>query len=151
VIKGKDIGASLLKIVKAMKAKNTFELIDKVNLHRDNRIEKLMKQKGVSPAMIERIQDECACIIEIAMGCNSVIEIENRIDTLFDENTKGILLSSIHKSKGLEADQVSIFEFSRVRLSHDKMSSDDHIQEKNLDFVARTRAKKILHLVDKKQ
>lgn len=148
IIKGKDIGAGLLKIVKSVKAANTIDLIDRVQLHQEKRVEKLLKQKGVTQAMIEKIEDECQCIIEIANGCGSTVkEVEDRIEKLFDENTNGITLSSCHRSKGLEADMVTIIDFDRIRLSHDKMSKEDHIQEKNLDFVARTRAKKVLHLV----
>ena len=43
---------------------------------------------------------------------------------------------------------MTIVDYSRVRLCHEKMSEEDHIQEKNLHFVAVTRAKKILHLID---
>lgn len=149
IIKGKDIGAGLLKLIRTMKAKNTIELIDKITLHKNARIEKLMKEKNVSESMINKIEDECACIIEIAMGCDSIAEIEARVEMLFDENTKGITLSSIHRSKGLEADQVTIVDYNRVRISNEKMSVEEHIQEKNLEFVAVTRAKKKLHLIDK--
>lgn len=147
IIKGRDIGAGLLKIIRSTKAENIFDLIDKVELHMNERIEKLLKQKNVSQSMIDKITDECMCIKEIALGVDSVAELESRVESLFDEGTTGITLSSIHRSKGLEADQVTIIDYSRIRLNHDKMTDEDHVQEANLHFVAITRAKKVLHLI----
>jgi superfamily I DNA/RNA helicase len=122
--------------------------MDKIECHRNNRIEKLMKEKNINLAMIERINDECDCVREIAMGCDKIEEIESRIEKIFDESTEGVLLSSIHRSKGLEADHVTIIDYSRIRLNFEKMSEEQHIQEKNLHYVALTRAKKVLHLIN---
>ena len=147
IIKGKDIGANLLKLVEQMKARNIIDLIDRIRIHKEKRIEKLLTKKGVTQTMIQAVEDECECLVEIAMGSQNLDELKKRIENLFDETTTGITLSSCHRSKGLEADMVTIVDFSRIRLAHDKMSKDDMIQERNLDFVARTRAKKTLHLL----
>lgn len=148
IIKGKDIGAGLERLVDSMKAKDITDLIDKIEIHREKRIEKLMEDKDVKQSMVERIQDECACITEIASGCQNLDEVKSRIDLIFDEKTQGVTLSSIHRSKGLEADHVSIIDYSRVRICNERMTQEDHTQEKNLEFVAVTRPKKILHLID---
>lgn len=147
VIKGRDIGAGLIKIVRAIKASSIIELIDENERHMNERLEKLLSKKNVSQAMIDRITDEHLCVREIAMGCDDPKQLESRIESLFDENTQGILLSSAHRSKGLEADQVTIVDYNRIRMSHDKMSEEDHIQEANLHYVAVSRAKKVLHLI----
>lgn len=148
IIKGKDIGAGLVRLVDSMKAKTITGLLDKIEASKTKRIDALMKIKDVKQAMIERIEDECMCITEIAMGCQTVDEVKSKIDMIFDENTKGIVLSSIHRSKGLEANHVTIIDYNRVRICNERMTPEDHIQEKNLQFVAITRAKKILHLID---
>lgn len=148
VIKGRDIGSGILKLVKSMKAKDVFDLMDKIRIHKQQRIEKLMGEKSINQSMIQRVEDECDCVIEIAQGCDSLAEMESHIEKIFSESTQGITLSSIHRSKGLEADMVSIVDYTRIRLNHDKMTPEDHIQEKNLHFVAVTRAKKVLHLID---
>jgi DNA helicase-2/ATP-dependent DNA helicase PcrA len=148
VIKGRDIGAGLLKLVKTMKAKDIYDLMDKTRIHRQARIDKLMSEKSINQSMIQRVEDECDCVLEIALGCDSLAQMEGHIEKIFSEDTQGIMLSSIHRSKGLEADMVSIVDYTRIRLNHDKMTPEDHIQEKNLHFVAVTRAKKVLHLID---
>jgi len=147
VIKGRDIGAGLVKIVRACKASSILDLIDENERHAAERIEKLLQKPNVNQNMIDRITDEHACVREIALGCDSVEQVESRIGSLFDENTPGVLLSSAHRSKGLEADHVTIVDYNRIRLAHDKMTEEDHIQERNLQFVAVTRAKKVLHLI----
>ncbi len=148
IIKGKDIGAGLMKLIDGLKAKDITDLIDKIEIHKDKRIEKLTNEKDVKQSMIERVQDECACVTEIALGCKNIDEVKGRIDMIFDEKTQGITLSSIHRSKGLEANQVTIIDYNRVRLCNERMTPEDHCQEKNLEFVGVTRAKKILHLID---
>jgi DNA helicase-2/ATP-dependent DNA helicase PcrA len=58
-------------------------------------------------------------------------------------------MMSIHKSKGLEADNVFFIEkFEGEKLIPSKYATDEDskIQEKNLLFVAYTRAKKKLYI-----
>ncbi len=147
IIKGRDIGAGLIKLIDQQKATDVMDLVDKIDIYRLNRIDKLMSHKEKMISAIEATNDQCDCIKAIAENCSSVAEVKDRIGMIFSEDTKGVVLSSIHRSKGLEAPHVSIIDYSRVRINNDKMSADDHIQEKNLEFVAVTRAINKLHLI----
>lgn len=147
IIKGKDIGAGIIKLIEQLKASDIFNLVDKVEEYRNSRIEKLMSYKEMKANSVELINDQCDCIVEIASNCSSLSELKDRIGMIFDEKTVGITLSSIHRSKGLEAPHVTIWDYSRIRLSNDRMSESDHCQEKNLQYVALTRAMESLHLV----
>ncbi len=147
IIKGRAIGEGLIRLVESLKANSTIDLIDKVESYRDGRLEKLMAKEDIPQAQIDNTNDECQCVIEIAMACNSVQEVIDRINFIFDESTQGIVLSSIHRSKGLEADEVTIIDYARVRISNEKMSPEEHTQEKNLEYVALSRAKKKLTLI----
>jgi len=147
IIKGKDIGAGLVKLIDQMKASDVFDLIDKINEYRFNRIEKLMSYKEVKVASIEAVNDQCDCILTIAENCADMSDVKKKIDMIFDKDTKGITLSSIHRSKGKESKMVTILDYNRIRLSHEKQTPEDIIQEKNLHFVALTRAIDVLHLI----
>lgn len=64
-----------------------------------------------------------------------------------NENKEVPTLSTIHKMKGGEADNIFIYDYPRFPYCYSNMSEDDNQQEKNLQYVALTRAKKKLYLV----
>lgn len=57
------------------------------------------------------------------------------------------IISSVHSMKGGEADNVYIFDYPMFPYQMGSMSDDDYQQEKNLKYVAITRAKKNLYLI----
>jgi superfamily I DNA/RNA helicase len=74
--------------------------------------------------------------------------VRERISSMFDETesneTARITLSTIHKSKGLERHRVWILESSFVVKAKSEL---DQEQERNIRYVALTRAKDSLFLV----
>jgi len=147
IIKGRDIGAGIISLIKQMKADSTLDLVDKINDYRGKKIELLQRKEEINASQIDATNDQCDCICEIAQSCSSIEDMENKINIIFSDDRQGVTLSSVHRSKGLEADQVTIIDFNRIRLSNERMKPEDHVQEKNLDFVARTRAKRVLHII----
>lgn len=147
VIKGKDIGAGLISMINQLKANDLIDLQDKLEEYKHNRIEKLMSAKEVKVASIEAVNDQCDCIMAIAENCTDLADVKKKIDMIFDKDTKGITLSSIHRSKGKESKMVTILDYDRIRMNHEKMTDQDRIQEANLHFVAVTRAIDTLHLI----
>lgn len=74
-------------------------------------------------------------------------ELIRKIDTIFTDNDKdGICLSTIHKAKGLEADNVFILCPSLMPSKHAKKEWEK-TAEANLIYVAITRAKKTLNYI----
>ena len=71
--------------------------------------------------------------------------IENFLS--LNENKEVPTLSTIHKMKGGEADNIFIYDYPRFPYCYNNMSEDDQQQEVNLQYVALTRAKKKLYLV----
>lgn len=71
--------------------------------------------------------------------------IENFLS--LNENKEVPTLSTIHKMKGGEADNIFIYDYPRFPYKYTNMSEDDQQQEVNLQYVALTRAKKKLYLV----
>jgi DNA helicase II / ATP-dependent DNA helicase PcrA len=74
-------------------------------------------------------------------------DLLNKVDSLFQEEEGGIILCTIHKSKGLEADVVYILNEHLIPSKHAN-SAQQQKQEMNLKYVARTRARKELYYLN---
>jgi len=73
--------------------------------------------------------------------------LKNHIQDVFDEKKLGVTLMTIHRSKGLEAENVFVIKtFDSKDLIPSRYATQgwQKEQERNLDFVARTRAKNSL-------
>lgn len=148
-IEGKDIGYSLVALVNRWKVKNLPELRRKLSEFREREVEKAEKkgQKG----KIENIHDKCdtlECLIERAEAVSPTIEglkkiIYDMFSDASDPKTRKdiIVLSSIHKSKGREWDRVFLLGRSQFMPSPYAKQQWEKDQEKNLIYVAITRAK----------
>ena len=87
-------------------------------------------------------------VIECLMQeVRNVQQLKELIQDIFADDIKGIMLSTIHKAKGLEND--TIF-FICPELIPSKFATTDWMyeQERNLKYVAITRAKHELVYVD---
>mgnify|MGYP001767810332 CR=1 FL=1 len=72
-------------------------------------------------------------------GKENIVDLKFKIRTIFTDEIQGIVLSTVHKVKGLEADRVFIVRPDLLPMQNTK--SWQYIQEKNLEYVAYTRAK----------
>lgn len=76
---------------------------------------------------------------------STVFEVEQFIERVFDDkDRKGVKLTTIHKAKGTECERVFLidtYEGKKLIPSPYAVTKDQLIQEKNLQFVAVTRAK----------
>lgn len=77
----------------------------------------------------------------------TVALILNKLKSLFIDKEDAIMLCTIHKSKGLEADVVYILNENLIPSKFAK-SSEQLQQEQNLKYVARTRAKKEMYYLN---
>jgi superfamily I DNA/RNA helicase len=101
---------------------------------------RLLKLDKVNQA--QSLEDKYECIRIFGTKATTVSGIIAEIKRVFDGNEKGeIMLSTVHKSKGLEADNVYIL--ATERMPHPKAS--DMQEELNICYVAITRAIKTLH------
>lgn len=75
-----------------------------------------------------------------------VISIVEKINTIFNNKQGGIMLSTVHRAKGLEADRVFIVEPDILPAPWVKLDWQK-TQEENLHYVAITRAKQYLGYV----
>lgn len=73
-------------------------------------------------------------------------EVIEELQSLFQEKEDSIMLCTIHKSKGLESDVVYILNEDLIP-SPFAITEEELIQERNLKYVARTRAKEELYFL----
>lgn len=145
VVRGKkDVGAGLLKLVEKLRARDLPSLMKKLDAWKERSVKTLSAQKDVSEAKIEYVMDQAETIRELAEGLSSVAELKARMDTLFSDNNiaNSVVCSSVHKAKGLEAEKV----FVLVSTLYPGKRHD--VEEQNIHYVAVTRAKSELVLVE---
>ena len=83
----------------------------------------------------------------LAQEYETIHSLVNKIKSLFVDKTDAIMLCTIHKSKGLEADIVYILNENLIPSKFAK-SAEQLKQENNLKYVARTRAKNELYFLN---
>jgi superfamily I DNA/RNA helicase len=100
-------------------------------------LERLYSQGKDNQALA--LEDKKDCIMIFVDKATTVGGIIEEIKRVFDGNDNGeIMLSTVHKAKGLEADNVYIL--ATERMPHPKGGNE----ENNICYVAITRAKKNL-------
>lgn len=145
-IKGSEIGKSIIFLLKGTENLSKdlmYQYLEKMisDLFLD------LNEKGIkNPTQHEKYVSLCEKVNIIKIigdKYNSVKEIISVIEKMFLDESKGVMLSSIHKSKGLETDNVYILERSLIPSEYAKTQQQLE-QENNLLYVAITRAKKKL-------
>lgn len=150
-VRGRDIGKSLTTIVKEV-AKHpdfNYEKFGRfLSEYADSRIEKL-KQKKNAESQIESFSDRVRGIRVCyeAFDANSVDELCAEIESLFSDGRASVMLSTVHRAKGLENDRVFILDSGTLPLIWPKQQQWELSQEFNLKYVALTRAKSALYFI----
>jgi superfamily I DNA/RNA helicase len=139
-ILGKNIGTGLLSIIKKSNASTIPNLLAFARKWRQEEISKAMESNRPT----DSINDNYSCIVSLAEFCSSVSEIKDKIKTLFDDDddckTK-VTFSTTHKFKGNERDRVHLLRWTYML--------GDCQEEKNILYVAITRAKKELRMFNR--
>jgi len=152
-IRGKDIGDNLIKLVNkvANKSDDIDVMISGLTDYASQEEAKIRKRfKYGAEDKIVALEDKVDCIRVLASDCNSVVDLTNKLARLFqdkDSSNSTVLLSSVHKAKGLEADNVYIYK--PELLPHPKLlEKSNGKQEYNLQYVGYTRAIHELVFID---
>jgi hypothetical protein len=108
--------------------------------------EKCTENEAQENQIVISFMDKINTLEIISNGCLTGDDIIEKLKVIFSDNSDGICLSTIHKSKGLEADRVFIIHEDLMPSKHAKKDWEK-AQEKNLMYVAYTRAKSVLGFV----
>lgn len=147
---GREIGKGLENLIK--KCGGTKVTIDELSINVDrygsNEVKRLTTIN--KPSQIESLMDKIDTILSLIqsmpMSNRTVDELLVIINTLFAEKKNAVIFSTIHKSKGLEAERVYWLNWHECPPKWVKSEADIK-QELNICYVAITRAKKELYLI----
>lgn len=143
---GSEIGKGLVVLVRKMKAKNLDKLADKLGQYRDREVAKFMAkgEEGRAEAVTDRVECVFTFIAALDENSRTIAALISNIEALFTDKGNNVLtLSTVHKAKGREWQNVAIL---MPDLMPSKWARQDWqvAQEENLIYVAVTRAQQRL-------
>ena len=156
VIRGRDIGKNLLTLVNRVQRRtrefNYSRLLAAISEYVEREESKLRQVHKESQAAL--LRDQLETIIALSDGCQSVRDLEVRIDGdrqrgikgVFSDDVEGVTFSSVHKAKGLEADRIFVLNPELMPFPKAKQQWEIQ-QEQNLLYVCWTRSKSELYFV----
>lgn len=143
-ILGRDLGKGLITLIeKRLKAKSIEDLRTKLDDWLKLEKERLLRND--SDADITKIEDKYNIVMTFihCSGADTIQALIKAINDLFNNDRGGVKLATIHRSKGLEAERVMFLDSYLIPSKHAKLPWQRK-QEKNLAYVAITRAKSSL-------
>ena len=148
IIRGTDIAKKIVKRVNQYKVSSLEELHIKILRYKELQSEKLLLiekgeyDKRKKNHLLTEI-DICDTILVVSENVGNIDELKSKVLEIFSDDREGIVCSSVHKAKGLEADNVFILNYNLM--PHPMAETEDELQqEMNIKYVAITRAKKNL-------
>lgn len=149
-ILGRDIGAQLASVVKKMHCDDLETLRERLRSWHSRELD-LAAKEDRSP---ERVSDQYACLVFFISSLDSdafsVRDLLAKIELMFtddsDHGSKRVTLSTIHKAKGLEYPTVFLLDRNLLPSRYARLPWQQK-QEKNLLYVAVTRAKETLYYI----
>ena len=153
-VKGRDIGTNLINMIKATKRVQMSDVMIKLSNDLNKVATKIMNKshctlsEAMTNSVYTNMQDKINAINVIAKDLKTASAVMNRIEAIFKDNdNSGICLSTVHKAKGLESNNVFIIRPDKFYLKHAMRVEWMAEQERNLVYVAYTRAKHFLGFV----
>lgn len=150
-VEGKDIGVGLLKLANKWQVRDLDDLRDRLEAYRVRETEKLIA-KGRDLAA-EALADRIETLLVLMDGCLDVNCVRQKITSMFmdttgEETRPTLTLSTVHKAKGREWQRVFVLG-GNLWMPHPMARQAWAVeQERNLIYVAYTRAQHELVLVD---
>jgi DNA helicase-2/ATP-dependent DNA helicase PcrA len=149
-ILGKDIEKGITSILSKISHLTKDKALEKLDYF-VNECESSLKLKGVSKPKLhpsyEELKQKITAIKIIMSKKVNMAQVEETFTKMFRNLKNAVRLMTIHRSKGLENDRVFLIEAYQGKKLMPSMYAEkpeELLQEKNLEFVALTRAKKSL-------
>lgn len=149
-VKGAEIGKSIITLLKKTNEKSYSRALDKL-MEMLESTRKELKSRGVADPLRHpkylNLRERISVIMFLGKNSRSTTEIISKLERVFKEQTGGIQLSTIHKAKGLENDRIFLIcpELMPSKYATQPWQLE---QERNLQYVAYTRAKDQLIIVE---
>ena len=149
LVVGRSIGKELENVIKGLTTDLSTripEFVEMLGEWQSAQLEKLPPDASENRRIA--IIDKHDTLIALTETCKTVGDVLGNIDLIFsDESTQGVTLATIHRAKGLEAK--TVFILRPDLLPHPLAKREWELeQEKNLEYVAITRAMQRLVYVE---
>ncbi len=141
-VRGKNIGEGLIALIQKAKTQDLAELSKYLDKWEDKQMARCATlSEDKAEKLAESVQDKREALDVLIQATESVAGLISKIDAMFSDSAdvKAVMLSTVHKSKGLEADRVFLLEKT--------FKASKGIEDDNIRYVALTRAKSHLTLV----
>lgn len=143
-ILGKELGEQLLKIVSKIEDESNIKhsISDILDEYGKKLIEKGIKNPKTNKLYL-KVEENCVIILMLHSRVGSVEKLKELIESIFIEKlnrSNAIMLSTIHKTKGMENDKVFILDIHLIPHKYAE-SQRELYQESCLKYVAITRPK----------
>jgi DNA helicase-2/ATP-dependent DNA helicase PcrA len=151
-VRGRDIGKGLENLCDKIRKRRTSkgkELVDALVAYREDQASKLSHPS--KEAQLMAMGDKVDTLLVLSEECTSFDDLKKKINSIFSDAQNGelkglILCSTCHKAKGLEADRVFIIHPELLPGPWARQAWQIQ-QERNLKYVATTRAMRELYWV----
>lgn len=152
-VKGRDIGAALAKDVQQIAEQPGFKMAKFPAFAEKwfkKREAKLLNKKSTNEQTITALWDRFNGLMACyeAFDSKTTLDLAKSIQDLFADQQRSVMLSTIHRAKGLEADRVWLLGADKMPFHFKSMQDWELYQEECLHYVALTRAKRELYLVE---
>lgn len=97
-----------------------------------------------SDRRIQSLHDNLQALNSLYKEGDQLSDLSKRLDSLFADSSQVIILSTIHRAKGLECDKVFLLRPSLLPLRWENQQAWEREQEENIRYVALTRARHTL-------
>jgi DNA helicase-2/ATP-dependent DNA helicase PcrA len=146
-IMGKEeIASGLKRLIEKYRGSDLDDCLNRLSRYAEKQCARLRAQD--KDAQAELLRDRIETIHILADGLYTVAELISKIDTIFaDTPGHGITLSTVHRAKGLEFENVFIMRPELIPFPFAKKDWEK-TQEMNLKYVSLTRSKGGLYFVE---
>jgi len=170
IIRGRDFGSQLVKFVERANTSLTSSLLEWLDNWAQTEEDKEYRQRNPNEARLIAIQDRRDCILAFCEDARTVEKVIGRINLVFagkicpicnfrhtEEKIEcpkckipltmpeGIIFSSIHRAKGMEASRIFLLEPPGATIPHPLAKTRWQLQqERNCRYIAITRGVKEL-------
>ena len=149
---GKDIGTGMISHINRMEAVSIDDLSLALMENNEREVNKARAKNQEDKARAIEDKYEAIMVLINSMGeqNRTIKHLCEIITSLFESKDNAIVLGSIHKVKG--AEYKNVFWLNRSQCPARWVKQDwQHEQERNLCYVATTRAKENLYLIEEQK
>lgn len=138
-IAGKDIGESLLYLIKKSNKKTLDTFLTWLEAWKKSETQRCFDKKRSSAWVLDKYE----CLVQLAEDAKNLEEVKDNIKALFQDisDEDKVVFSTVHKAKGLERENVFLLNWT--------FKPDKNQEEANIKYVAITRSKNRLYFVEK--